>query len=90
MVVAATTNDELNLLVAELVHSEFGVEHPVVGLQLPPDELGRRSRAWVDLLGTLILLIEVFATLSIAASLLLVYLGGRRDFKTPGGERNHA
>jgi hypothetical protein len=39
------------VLVAELVHSEFGVEHPVVGLQQPPDELGRRSRAWVDLLG---------------------------------------
>jgi len=51
LVVAATTNDELNLLVAELVHSEFGVEHPVVALQRPPEDLGRRSRAWVDLLG---------------------------------------
>jgi Trk K+ transport system NAD-binding subunit len=51
MLVAATTNDELNLLVAELVHAEFGVEHPVVAIQSPPDELGRRSRAWVDLLG---------------------------------------
>jgi NhaP-type Na+/H+ or K+/H+ antiporter/Trk K+ transport system NAD-binding subunit len=51
LVVAATTNDELNLLVAELVHSEFGVEHPVVAIQRPPDELGRRSRAWVDLVG---------------------------------------
>jgi hypothetical protein len=51
MVVAATTNDELNLLVAELVRAEFGVEHPVVALQAPPDELGRRSRAWIDLLG---------------------------------------
>jgi NhaP-type Na+/H+ or K+/H+ antiporter len=50
-VVAATTNDELNLLVAELVRAEFGVEHPVVAIQRPPDELGRRSRAWVDLLG---------------------------------------
>ncbi len=51
LVVAATTNDELNLLVAELVRAEFGVEHPVVAIQSPPDELGRRSRAWVDLLG---------------------------------------
>ncbi len=51
LVVSATTNDELNLLVAELVHTEFGVEHPVVAIQRPPDELGRRSRAWLDLLG---------------------------------------
>jgi hypothetical protein len=51
LVVTATTNDELNLLVAELVHSEFGVENPVVALQRPPDEFGRRSRAWMDLLG---------------------------------------
>ena len=51
LVVAATTNDELNLLVAELVRDEFGVEHPVVAQQRPPDELGRRLRAWVDLLG---------------------------------------
>ncbi len=51
VVVATTTNDELNLLVAELVHSEFGVEHPVVAVQRPPEELGRRSRGWIDLLG---------------------------------------
>ncbi len=51
IVVAATTNDELNLLVAQKVHDEFGVEHPVVVLQEPPEELGRRSRAWMDLLG---------------------------------------
>jgi hypothetical protein len=51
VVVAATTNDELNLLVAELVHSEFGIEHPIVAIQRPPEELGRRSRAWVDLVG---------------------------------------
>jgi hypothetical protein len=51
LILAATTNDELNLLVAELVRGEFGVEHPVVALQAPPDELGRRSRAWIDLLG---------------------------------------
>ena len=50
-VVAATTNDELNLLVAELVHDEFGVEHPVVALQRPPEEFGRLSRTWMDLLG---------------------------------------
>ncbi|HEX2162745.1 MAG TPA: cation:proton antiporter, partial [Thermoanaerobaculia bacterium] len=39
-VVALTTNDELNLIVAELVRGEFGVEHPVVALQRPPEELG--------------------------------------------------
>ena len=51
LVIAVTTNDELNLLVGELVHDEFGIEHPVVALQQPPDELGRRSRAWMDLIG---------------------------------------
>ncbi len=51
LVIAATTNDELNLLVADLVHSEFGVEHPVVALQVPPEDVGRRSRAWLDLFG---------------------------------------
>ena len=51
LVIAATTNDELNLIVSELAHAEFGVEHPVVALQRPPDEFGRRSRAWMDLLG---------------------------------------
>lgn len=51
LVIACTTNDELNLLVAEMVHSEFGVEHPLVAIQRPPEELGRRSRAWIDLLG---------------------------------------
>jgi hypothetical protein len=51
VVVAATTNDELNLLVAELVRAEFGVEHPLVAIQRPPEELGRRSRAWIDLFG---------------------------------------
>jgi len=50
LLVAATTNDELNLLVAELVHHEFGIEHPVVALQSSPEELGGRSRAWVDVL----------------------------------------
>ena len=50
-VVALTTNDELNLIVAELMRGEFGVEHPVVALQRPPEELGRLRRAWVDLLG---------------------------------------
>jgi Trk K+ transport system NAD-binding subunit len=51
LILAATTNDELNLLVAELVHAEFGVEHPVVAIQQPPEELGRRSRAWIDVFG---------------------------------------
>jgi NhaP-type Na+/H+ or K+/H+ antiporter len=50
-VVAATTNDELNLLVAQKVHDEFGVESPIIALQAPPEDLGRRSRAWLDLLG---------------------------------------
>ena len=50
-VVAATTNDELNLLVAQRVRGEFGVEHPVAVLQEPPEDLGRRSRAWLDLVG---------------------------------------
>ena len=51
VVVAVSTNDELNLLVAEMVRAEFGVEHPVVAIQRPPEELGRRSRAWIDLFG---------------------------------------
>lgn len=50
-VLAATTNDELNLLVAQKVRDEFGIEHPMAVLQEPPEELGRRSRAWLDLLG---------------------------------------
>ncbi len=50
-VVAATTNDALNLLAAELVHTELGVHHPVVALQRPPDDFGTRSRAWAELLG---------------------------------------
>jgi NhaP-type Na+/H+ or K+/H+ antiporter len=51
MVVAVSTNDELNLLVAEMVRAEFGVEHPVVAIQQLPEEFGRRSRAWIDLFG---------------------------------------
>ncbi len=51
LVLCITTNDELNLLAAETVHREFGVEHPVVALHRPPDDIGRRSRAWLDLLG---------------------------------------
>ncbi|MCH9650700.1 MAG: cation:proton antiporter [Deltaproteobacteria bacterium] len=50
MVIAATTNDELNLLIGELVHHDFDVHHPVVALQVPPEDLGRRSRAWIDVL----------------------------------------
>lgn len=51
-VLALTANDELNLLVAELVREEFGIEHPVVVLQRPSEEFGRRRRAWMDLLGS--------------------------------------
>lgn len=50
-VVAVTTNDELNLLVAELVHAEFDVEHPVVAMQQQFAEFGSLRQAWVDLLG---------------------------------------
>lgn len=50
-VLCLTTNDELNLLAAEELRTEFGVEHPVAALQHPPEDLGRRSRAWLDLLG---------------------------------------
>ncbi|MFP3939754.1 MAG: cation:proton antiporter [Thermoanaerobaculia bacterium] len=50
-VVALTTNDELNLLVAELVREEFGVEHPVVALQHVSEEYGTVRRAWSDLFG---------------------------------------
>lgn len=50
-VMCLTTNDELNLIAAEEVRNEFGVEHPVVALQRPPEDLGRRSRAWLDVLG---------------------------------------
>lgn len=49
---ALTTNDELNLLVAELVRDEYAVEHPVVALQRPSEEFGSKRRAWVDLLGS--------------------------------------
>ncbi|MCP3961659.1 MAG: hypothetical protein GY719_27780 [bacterium] len=49
-VLAVTPNDELNLLVAELVREEFGVEHPVVALARPSGEFGHLRRAWVDLL----------------------------------------
>lgn len=51
LLVAATTNDELNILVAELAHNEFDVEHPLIALQEPPEDFGTRSRAWIDLLG---------------------------------------
>lgn len=51
LVIALTTNDELNLLVAELVRDEFGVEHPVVVMQQVSSEFGQVRRAWIDLLG---------------------------------------
>ena len=50
-VLALTSNDELNLLVAELVREEFGIEHPVVALQRPSEEFGSKRRAWIDLFG---------------------------------------
>lgn len=50
-VIALTTNDELNLLVAELVRDEFSVEHPIVALHQPSEEFGTVRRAWVDLIG---------------------------------------
>ncbi|MCB1032574.1 MAG: cation:proton antiporter, partial [Acidobacteria bacterium] len=51
-VVAMTVNDELNLLVAELVKEEFGIEHPAVALLQPSGEFGQTRRAWVDLLSS--------------------------------------
>jgi NhaP-type Na+/H+ or K+/H+ antiporter len=48
---ALTTNDELNLLVADLAREKFGITHPVVALRHPPEDLGRRGHAWTDLLG---------------------------------------
>lgn len=48
---ALTTNDELNMLIAGLVRNEFGVEHPVIAAQRPHEEFGRLRGAWVDLLG---------------------------------------
>ncbi len=50
IVIAATTNDELNMLVADLVHHEFGIEHPVVVLHRPPAQFEETSRR-VILLG---------------------------------------
>ncbi|MEM9556960.1 MAG: sodium:proton antiporter [Acidobacteriota bacterium] len=50
-VLALTTNDELNLLVADLVRNEFGVDHPVVSMQQQFSEFGSLRQAWVDLLG---------------------------------------
>ncbi len=51
IVISATTNDALNLLVAELVHGEFGVEHPVVTLQKPSGDFQVKRRAWAEILG---------------------------------------
>jgi Trk K+ transport system NAD-binding subunit len=49
-VLALTTNDELNMLIANLVRNEFGVEHPIIAFQSPHEEFGRLRGAWVDLL----------------------------------------
>jgi hypothetical protein len=51
VVLALTPNDELNLLVADLVHEEFGVRHPVVVLQRPSEDLGTSRKAWIDVFG---------------------------------------
>lgn len=50
-VLLLTTNDELNLLAAELVRGEYGVEHPVAALHTPSPELGSERRAWLNLFG---------------------------------------
>lgn len=50
-VLALTPNDELNLLIAELVRDEFGIDHPVISLQQPSEEFGVKRRAWIDQLG---------------------------------------
>lgn len=49
-VLALTTNDELNMVIANVVRNEFGVEHPVVAAQSPPEAYGSLRGAWVDLL----------------------------------------
>ncbi len=49
-VLALTTNDELNVLIANLVRNEFGVEHPVIAFQSPHEEFGSMRGAWVDML----------------------------------------
>jgi NhaP-type Na+/H+ or K+/H+ antiporter len=51
VVVAMTLNDELNVLAAELIRDEFGVEHPAILLRQAPSEFGSRRRAWMDLVG---------------------------------------
>ena len=51
LVVATTTNDELNLLIAELLRNEFGIEHPIVTQQRISNEHGNLRHAWVDILG---------------------------------------
>lgn len=50
-VLALTTNDELNMVIANMVRNEFGVEHPVIAAQSPPEHFGRLRGAWLDLLG---------------------------------------
>ena len=51
LVVSTTTNDELNLLIAELLRNEFGIEHPVITQQRISNETGNLRHAWVDVLG---------------------------------------
>lgn len=52
VVIANTPNDELNLLIAELLRNEFGIEHPVVTQQRVSNEQGQIRHAWVDILGS--------------------------------------
>ncbi|MEM7052456.1 MAG: cation:proton antiporter [Acidobacteriota bacterium] len=49
-VLLLTPNDDLNVLCAELVREEFGIEHPVVAMHKPSEEFGRLRRAYMDLL----------------------------------------
>lgn len=51
IVVALTPNDDLNVLAAELVRDEFGVEHPAVVLKRLHSDFGALRRAWMDLVG---------------------------------------
>lgn len=50
-VLALTFNDELNLLIADLMHDQFDIEHPSIVLQGPPSDLGTQRQSWLDILG---------------------------------------
>lgn len=80
MLVAATTNDELNLLIAELARRDLGVEHPAVILQRPPKGYGCHSKAWVDLLGGQGLKLEQWLRLLEEDNASLLHLGVKKGF----------